>query len=67
MAKAKVHRAAEVEPAAQPADGTELAQVWADPPTDEVGSTERTIPNKVYLNALAGSRSSSSSSRSGSA
>ena len=34
-------------------ESAELAEVWADPPSDELGSPTRTIPNKVYLAELA--------------
>jgi polyphosphate kinase 2 len=44
MAKAKVDR---------DGDSSRLANVWPDPPVDEVGSAARTIPNKVYLRQLA--------------
>jgi polyphosphate kinase 2 len=50
MAKAKVVKAKKS--GAAPAE-TELADVWADPPSEESGSTARTITNKVYLKELA--------------
>ncbi|MEX1173657.1 MAG: polyphosphate kinase 2 [Chloroflexota bacterium] len=31
----------------------ELADVWSDPPVEEIGSSVRTLPNKVYLRELA--------------
>ncbi|MDP9250883.1 MAG: polyphosphate kinase 2 [Chloroflexota bacterium] len=33
-------------------ESVRLAEVWADPPVDEAGSTARSIPNKVYLREL---------------
>jgi polyphosphate kinase len=33
-------------------NSTRLAGVWPDPPVEEVGSSARTIPNKVYLREL---------------
>ncbi|HEX7471845.1 MAG TPA: polyphosphate kinase 2, partial [Candidatus Limnocylindrales bacterium] len=50
MAKDKVDK---VDTADTAAEAVELAHVWADPPTEEVGATARTIPNKVYLAELA--------------
>ncbi len=49
MAKAKVVKSKESAAEA----GSELAAVWADPPTEEVGATARTISNKDYLKELA--------------
>ena len=34
-------------------DSDRLADVWSDPPVDEVGSATRSIPNKVYLREMA--------------
>ena len=31
----------------------ELADVWADPPVEEIGSAVRTISNEAYLRELA--------------
>ena len=50
MAKAKVVKAKKS--GAAPAE-SELADVWADPPSEEAGSTIRTISNKDYLKELA--------------
>jgi polyphosphate kinase 2 len=33
-------------------ESAKLADVWADPPVDEIGSPVRTIPNKLYLKEL---------------
>src|SRR5204863_17963 len=34
-------------------ENVELAEVWADPPVEEIGSGVRTISNKAYLRELA--------------
>jgi polyphosphate kinase 2 len=34
-------------------DSDRLAEVWSDPPVDEVGSAARSLPNKVYLREMA--------------
>jgi len=39
--------------AEQKQQSDELAQVWSDPPVEEIGSSERTLSNKVYLRELA--------------
>ncbi len=39
--------------AEQRAQSEELAHVWADPPTEEIGAAVRTIANKAYLRELA--------------
>jgi polyphosphate kinase 2 len=39
--------------AEQREQSVELADVWSDPPTEEIGSAARTISNKVYLRELA--------------
>jgi polyphosphate kinase 2 len=36
----------------QAAESVELANVWSDPPVEEVGATVRTLSNKVYLREL---------------
>jgi polyphosphate kinase len=47
MAKAKVEKGG------APAELAELAEVWADPPSEGAGSPVRGIPNKLYLRELA--------------
>ncbi len=37
----------------QQQQSTELADVWADPPVEEIGSAVRTLSNKAYLRELA--------------
>ena len=37
----------------QQAQSTELAEVWADPPVEEIGAPTLTISNKAYLRELA--------------
>ena len=37
----------------QQEQSVELAQVWSDPPVEELGSPTRTLSNKVYLRELA--------------
>ena len=37
----------------QQQESVELAEVWADPPVEEIGSGVRTISNKAYLRELA--------------
>ena len=37
----------------QKGESIQLADVWSDPPVDEVGSPVRSIPNKDYLRELA--------------
>jgi len=39
--------------AGQRQQSVELADVWADPPVEEVGSSARTLSNKAYLHELA--------------
>jgi polyphosphate kinase len=39
--------------AEQHAKSVELADVWSDPPVEEIGSSERTLSNKAYLRELA--------------
>ena len=39
--------------AEQQAQSVELADVWSDPPVEEIGSQTRTLSNKVYLRELA--------------
>jgi polyphosphate kinase 2 len=34
-------------------DSERLADVWSDPPVEEVGSTARSIPNKIYQREMA--------------
>jgi polyphosphate kinase 2 len=53
MAKAKAKVVKSRKPKSDAAAGSELAAVWADPPTEEVGATARTISNKDYLKEVA--------------
>ena len=39
--------------AEQKEQSDELADVWSDPPVEEIGSPERTLSNKAYLRELA--------------
>lgn len=38
--------------AEQKKQSIQLADVWADPPVEEIGSPERTLSNKAYLREL---------------